>query len=324
MLKYINFEVVKSIIIASPGFVKDEFFAFLKSELEQNKYPELKNRQELFILEHVTSGFKHSLKELLTSKSVQDRVAQSSAVSEAKILEDFNEMLRRNPDQAAYGKAWVEAAVEQGAVKVLLISDKILKAKNIVERKRYIGMTKSVKNDGGTVIFFSSMHATGEALNDLTGIAAILRYSFPDPNEDDDEEEVKSEPEEEEKSDSEETNEITQMFAGLSVEASLEEEKEPREEIKEKKKRKKSKSAPEIGEETKEVSKDNESGEDSEEKEEEEEVKPNEKQKVRKEMKLKEKADKKKQRKTEQQRTSKREKTLKTKQERNTKRDLKG
>lgn len=171
MLKNINFDVVKSIIIASPGFTKDEFFNFLKSELEQNKYPELKNRQELFILEHVTSGFKHSLKELLTNKTVQDKVSHSSAVSEAKVLEDFNEMLRKNPDQAAYGKAWVEAAIEQKAVKILLISDKVLKAKNIVERKKYIGMTKSVKTNGGTVVFFSSMHTTGE------GRVLIVNYS---------------------------------------------------------------------------------------------------------------------------------------------------
>jgi protein pelota len=162
MLKNINFEVVKSIIIASPGFTKDEFFGFLKSELKQNKYPELKNRLDLFMLEHVTSGFKHSLKELLTNKTIQDKILTSSAISEAKILEDFKETLRKNPDQAAYGKSWIEAAVEQKAVKVLLISDKVLKAKNNPERSKYIAMTKSVKENGGSVIFFSSMHATGE------------------------------------------------------------------------------------------------------------------------------------------------------------------
>jgi len=171
MLKNINFEVVKSIIIASPGFTKDEFFGFLKSELEQNKYPELKNRLSLFMLEHVTSGFKHSLKELLNNKTVQDRVLTSSAISEAKVLEDFNEMLRKNPDQAAYGKLWIEAAIEQRAVKILLISDKVLKARNNAERSKYIAMTKSVKENGGSVVYFSSMHPTGE------GILFIFTYS---------------------------------------------------------------------------------------------------------------------------------------------------
>ncbi len=162
MLKYVNFDIVKSIIIASPGYTKNEFFDFLNHELEQNKYPELKNRKDMFILEHVTSGFKHSLKELLTNKSVQARISESSAVSEAKILDDFHEMLRKDPDRAAYGKAWVEAAVEQRAVNVLLISDKIMKARTYAERDKYVKLTKAVENAGGIVVFFSSMHPTGE------------------------------------------------------------------------------------------------------------------------------------------------------------------
>lgn len=164
MLKFINFDVIKSIIIASPGYTKDEFFGFIKSEVEENKYPELKNRLDMFILEHVASGFKHSLKELLANKSVQAKVSESSAISEAKVLEEFNEMLRKNTNQAAYGKPWVKAAVDKGAVKILLISDKIMKTRSYTERNNYLMMTKAVENNGGTVVFFSSMHPTGEGI----------------------------------------------------------------------------------------------------------------------------------------------------------------
>lgn len=162
MLKHINLEMIKSIIIASPGYTKNEFYDFLNSEIEKNKYPEFHNRKDLFILEHSTSGFKHSLKELLINKTVQDKVSQSSAVSEAKVLENFYEMLRKDPERAAYGKAWVTLAAEQKAINTLLITDKVLKAKSYAERYRYVELTKTVEATGGLVLIFSSMHPTGE------------------------------------------------------------------------------------------------------------------------------------------------------------------
>jgi len=164
MLKYINFEVVKSVIIASPGFTKNEFYDYLNQQFEQNKYPELKNRKDMFILEHSTSGFKHSLKEILSSKSVQSKISKSSVVSESKILDDFHETLRKNPEKAAYGKQWVEAAITQKAVNVLLISDKVFKTKNYTERNKYVSLTKTVEGFGGQVVFFSSMNPTGEGI----------------------------------------------------------------------------------------------------------------------------------------------------------------
>jgi protein pelota len=130
MLKHINIDVVKSIIIASPGYTKNEFWEYLSREFESNKYPEFKNRKEMFILEHSTSGFKHSLKELLINKDIQGKISQSSAISEAKVLEEFYDMLRKNPDRAAYGKAWVMKAIADKAVHTLLITDKVLRPKN--------------------------------------------------------------------------------------------------------------------------------------------------------------------------------------------------
>ncbi len=188
MLKYINLDIVKSIIIASPGYTKNEFFDYLTNEFEQNKYPELKNRKDMILLEHTTSGFKHSLKEILMNKEVQSRISGSEAISEAKLLEEFNEMLRKNPERAAYGKRWIERAIEQHAVATLLISDKVLKTRSYGERDRYVRLTKNVESAGGSVVFFSSMHPTGEALNDMTGIAAILKYPVPDPADEEEDE----------------------------------------------------------------------------------------------------------------------------------------
>jgi protein pelota len=37
-----------------------------------------------------------------------------------------------------------------------------------------------VKDGGGEALVFSSMHISGEQLNQLSGIAAILRFPLPD------------------------------------------------------------------------------------------------------------------------------------------------
>ena len=37
-----------------------------------------------------------------------------------------------------------------------------------------------VEDMGGQVIIFSGMHVAGEQLNQMTGVAAILRFPLPD------------------------------------------------------------------------------------------------------------------------------------------------
>jgi protein pelota len=43
-------------------------------------------------------------------------------------------------------------------------------------RRTYNDISEGVKRKGGQVYIFSSQHASGEKLNNLTGIAAILRF----------------------------------------------------------------------------------------------------------------------------------------------------
>ena len=43
-------------------------------------------------------------------------------------------------------------------------------------RNRYVDMVEAVRARGGEALIFSSMHESGQQLNLLTGIAAILTY----------------------------------------------------------------------------------------------------------------------------------------------------
>lgn len=62
VLRHINFSVVKCVLVASPGFVKDHFFDYmLQQAVKMDQKAILENRGK-FLLVHASSGFKHSLK----------------------------------------------------------------------------------------------------------------------------------------------------------------------------------------------------------------------------------------------------------------------
>ena len=65
------------------------------------------------------------------------------------------------------------------AVETLLISDKLFRAKNTEQRKFYVDLHDSAQRNGINVVVFGSMSPSGQRLNNLTGIAAILRFVLP-------------------------------------------------------------------------------------------------------------------------------------------------
>lgn len=89
-------------------------------------------------------------------------------------------MLSNDPDRACYGPKHVEVAHERLAIQTLLITDELFRSSDVETRKKYANLVDSVKDSGGTALIFSSMHVSGEQLNQLTGIAAILRFPLPE------------------------------------------------------------------------------------------------------------------------------------------------
>ncbi|MEQ2197614.1 hypothetical protein XENOCAPTIV_000949 [Xenoophorus captivus] len=100
------------------------------------------------------------------------------AAGEVKALEDFYKMLQHEPDRAFYGIAHVEKAADALAIDTLMISDKL--HQDIQTRSRYVRLVDNVKDNGGNVRIFSSLHVSGEQLIQLSGVAAILRFPIAD------------------------------------------------------------------------------------------------------------------------------------------------
>ncbi|KAG9145345.1 hypothetical protein Leryth_008281 [Lithospermum erythrorhizon] len=149
-------------------------------EAERKQLRSIIENKSRIMLVHTTSGYKHSLREVLDAPNVMNMIKDTKAAQEVRALKDFFTMLSSDEHRACYGPKHVEVAHERMAVQTLLITDELFRSSDIETRKKYVDLVGSVKHSGGAAYIFSSMHVSGEQLAQLTGIAAILRFPLPD------------------------------------------------------------------------------------------------------------------------------------------------
>lgn len=187
VLRHVDFAVVKAVLVASPGFVRDKFLEFAQQHAVRNDLKVLLENKPKFVPVHSSSGFKHSLKEVLQDPAVQARLSDTKAAEEVRALDAFYKTLSNDPLRACYGEKHVEKAVEQQAVEQLLISDRLFRAQDVARRKKFVRIVDDVREFGGDVRIFSSLHVSGEQLDQLTGLCAVLRFPMQELDEDDSE-----------------------------------------------------------------------------------------------------------------------------------------
>ena len=200
-LMTVDLEKIKGFIIASPGFVKDQFFEYIKEMSEKEEFIKIKANREKFLLVKSSNGYKDALNEALCDPTVLIKLKDTKAIRELKALEKFYDCMKKDYDRIAYGPRHVMEANSHKAIDCLLLSDSLFRSKDFEKRKLYNELSEKVKEFGGEVLIFSSMHASGEKLNNLSGIAAILR--FPLNLDYLDEEEEKNEEEEDNRNEEE-------------------------------------------------------------------------------------------------------------------------
>ncbi|EDS27039.1 pelota [Culex quinquefasciatus] len=187
IIRHVNFDVVKCVLLASPGFVKDQFFEYMFQQAVKTDNKGLLENKGKFMLVHSSSGFKHSLKEVLQDPAVVAKMSDTKAAGEVKALEQFYTTLQCEPAKAFYGKKHVLKAADAQAIETLLISDNLFRCQEVATRKEYVQLVDSVRDSGGEVKIFSSMHVSGEQLAQLTGVAAVLRFPMPELEDSEDE-----------------------------------------------------------------------------------------------------------------------------------------
>uniref|UniRef100_A0A5S6QLD3 Protein pelota homolog n=1 Tax=Trichuris muris TaxID=70415 RepID=A0A5S6QLD3_TRIMR len=185
IVRHFDFNVIKCVLVASPGFVREQFckYMFEKAAADGNKA--LLDNKDKFLLVHSTSGFKHALKEVLADPQVSNRLADTKASGEVKALEMFFNLLVNEPQRAFYGIKHVEIAAEAEAIETLLITDSLFRSTDFAKRRRYVDLVESSKEQNADVKVFSSLHGSGEQLAQLGGVAAILRFPMADIEDED-------------------------------------------------------------------------------------------------------------------------------------------
>ena len=175
MQRHFNFQVLKAIVIASPGFTKDSFNTYMWEHAQKLNIKVFLDNRAKFILAHSSSGHKHALNEVLENKEVAAKLTDTRSSEEAKAMQEFYEHLMRDTSRACYGFKHVTYANSVFAIDKLLITDELFRSASLATRKIYVALVESVKANNGKVLIFSVNHVTGEELQRHTGIAAILR-----------------------------------------------------------------------------------------------------------------------------------------------------
>ncbi|KAN0126944.1 pelota [Russula decolorans] len=167
---------LRAIVIASPGWVRDAVFDYIMTQATQAGNKALLGARQKFLRVHVNSPHVHSLVEVLKSPEVVSRLKETKFAREGIMLDSFFKMLASDEQRAWYGPDHVALAADRGAVGTLLISDELFRAGDPKVRKRYVSIVEDVREKRGEVLIFSSMHESGQQLNQITGIAAILTF----------------------------------------------------------------------------------------------------------------------------------------------------
>ncbi|HEY9205412.1 MAG TPA: mRNA surveillance protein pelota [Candidatus Methanoperedens sp.] len=158
-------EKVDAVILAGPGFTKEDFQEFIKT-----REPELSKKT---VLEDTSSIGVSGFQEVLRRGAV-DRIMQESRIGrEAKLIEELMKEISIN-GKAAYGMADVRNAQSLGAIETLLITDELLRTER--ESDSIDDFLRDVERSQGNIVVFSTEFEPGRKLESLGSIAAILRF----------------------------------------------------------------------------------------------------------------------------------------------------
>jgi protein pelota len=149
------------LIIAGPGFIKDDFLRFAK-----NRSSASADRAIVVETRRIGRG---AVQEVIGKGALDKLIDDLQLSREVKMMEEV--LLRISQDSAvAYGCQEVKEAIEFGAAEQVLIADTLLRDEEVMQ------LVEKAEAMRATIIVLSSGFEPGERLGALGGIAALLRY----------------------------------------------------------------------------------------------------------------------------------------------------
>lgn len=156
------------IVVLGPGHFKEEFVLYLK-----DRCSEVADRIRVC---SASSGGVAGLKESLRSGVLSRYVAECRAVEEADLIEGMLKEIGRGSGLVVYGLDFVEEAASYGAVKLLVVSEKLLSRLKVEEWERLNRIVEKVESMGGRTVFVGGETEAHDKLLGLGGVLALLRY----------------------------------------------------------------------------------------------------------------------------------------------------
>lgn len=154
------------IILASPAFYKEDLFKKISPK-------ELKAKIALATCSDVSES---ALDEVIKRPELKDVLKQSRVREEQLLVEQALQEINKE-QLAAYGWEEIKKAVQAGAVSDLIVTDKTIK--KFREEKKYSELDELMKTVDalqGKIHLITSEHASGQRIDGLGGIVALLRY----------------------------------------------------------------------------------------------------------------------------------------------------
>jgi protein pelota len=153
--------VTGPIIIAGPGFIKEDFAKRFRSIQPDRTTPTL-------ILETRRSG-RGAVQEVIGQGALEKLTGDLQLAREVRYLDELIARIARG-DPATYGERECADAVKFGAVETLLVADSGLRSESITS------IIEEAEQMRAGVVILSTRFEPGERLEKLGGIAALLRY----------------------------------------------------------------------------------------------------------------------------------------------------
>jgi protein pelota len=168
LVEYLSRFKIDKIILASPAFWKEDLLKNLKDSTLKKK----------IVLAGCSAVDNSAITEVLKRPEVKEVLARDRISKEVSYTEALFKGIRKQ-EKFSYGMKEVGLAASQGAVDILLVSDKLIKHTRENSTYRDLeSIMKSVDKNKGKVVIISSEHDGGVRLDGLGGIGALLRYSI--------------------------------------------------------------------------------------------------------------------------------------------------
>ncbi len=158
-----------SIVIIGVGFVKNQFFNYIKDEA-----PEISN--DVADVKSVNSSGLAGVKEALRSGILEKTLRHIRIAEETKLVEKVLARLGKETGDVTYGLEHVKKADVFGAIETLLVTDFTIRNSSDEERLALEKLMREVERKNGEVVVVSSEHEAGQKLLGLGGVAALLRF----------------------------------------------------------------------------------------------------------------------------------------------------